>query len=324
MSQRQQLERIMEIDRRIRDEEYPNADRLSGILEVSRRVIFNDRDFMINRLGAPIEFDRVRRGWYYTDKTWILPGMIVTEGELLAFFLSVEISKRYLGTSLESSLRSAVEKISKGVKGPVTVDMDTLRSHYTFSAPMLISANEQFLLDIHHAIYGSQCLWMRYFAAYRGEYTERTVMPYHLNNVRGDWYLIAFDKLRNEFRTFLVSRIDNLKILPEKFIRDAKFSVSDWMGSAFQADRGGELTDVSIKFNTVTARYIRERNWHVSQKIEELEDGSLILHLKTGGLGEVKRWVLQYGSGAEVLSPESLRQECIVEIKNMAGIYSHE
>jgi len=207
MSQRQQLERIMEIDRRIRDEEYPNADRLSEILEVSRRVIFNDRDFMINRLGAPIEFDRVRGGWYYTDKTWILPGMIVTEGELLAFFLSVEISKRYLGSSLESSLRSAVEKISKGVKGPVTVDMDTLRSHYTFSAPMLISANEQVLLDIHHAIYGNQCMWMRYFTASRGKTTERTVLPYHLHNIRGDWYLIAFDRLRKEFRNFLVGRI---------------------------------------------------------------------------------------------------------------------
>jgi predicted DNA-binding transcriptional regulator YafY len=119
MSQRQQLERIMAIDRSIRDEEYPNADCLAQKLEVSRRVIFNDREFMINRLGAPIEFDHSRGGWYYTDKTWVLPGMIVTEGELLAFFLSVEISKRFLGSSLESPLRSAVEKIL--VKGPVTV-----------------------------------------------------------------------------------------------------------------------------------------------------------------------------------------------------------
>ena len=321
MSQRQQLERIMEIDRRIRDDEYPNADRLSKSLEVSRRVIFTDRDFMINRLGAPIEYDRFRGGWYYADKTWVLPGMIVTEGELLAFFLSVEISKRYLGTSLETSLRSAVEKISKGVKGPVSVDMDTLRSHYTFSAPLLITANEQFLLDIHHAIKDSHCLWMRYFSAYRGEYTERTVQPYHLNNVRGDWYLIAFDQLRNEFRTFLVSRIEYLKVLPEKFARDPNFSVTEWMRNAFQADRSGEATDVSIKFSSVTARYIRERKWHPSQRIDELDDGSLVLHLTTGGLGEVKRWVLQYGAAAEVLAPEGLRQECIAEIKNLNGVY---
>ena len=60
MSQRQQLERIMEIDRRIRQGEYPHADRMAELLEVSRRVIYNDRSFMIYRLGAPIEFDRKR------------------------------------------------------------------------------------------------------------------------------------------------------------------------------------------------------------------------------------------------------------------------
>ena len=108
MSQRQQLERIFEIDRRIKAGEYPNADRLAGSLEVSRRVIFKDREFMVNRLGAPIEYDRERGGWYYTNKIWTLPNIMVSEGELLAFFLSVEVARRYIGTALEESLRSAV------------------------------------------------------------------------------------------------------------------------------------------------------------------------------------------------------------------------
>lgn len=323
MSQRQQLERIMAIDRSIRDAEYPNANRLAETLEVSRRVIFNDREFMINRLGAPLEFDRQHGGWCYADQTWVLPGMIVTEGELLAFFLSVEISKRFLGSSLETSLRSAVDKISKGVKGPVSVDLDTLRSHFTFSAPTLLSANEQALLDIHQAIYKNQCIRMRYFTASRGEFTERTVDPYHLCNIRGDWHLIAFDQLRNEFRNFLVARIGEWKLIPEKFQRDVDFSVSDWMGSAFQAVRGGELADVSIRFNVQCAHYIRERLWHATQRIEENDDGSLILHLQTGGLKEVKRWVLQYGGDAEVLSPESLRQGCIAEIMTMIKVYEN-
>ena len=77
----------MEIDRRIREGAYPNAETMAESLEVSRRVIFNDRSFMIYRLGAPIEFDRERGGWFYTDKTWSLPGIYVTQGELMAFFL---------------------------------------------------------------------------------------------------------------------------------------------------------------------------------------------------------------------------------------------
>jgi predicted DNA-binding transcriptional regulator YafY len=322
MSQRQQLERIMAIDRSIRDDEYPNADRMGKMLEVSRRVIFNDREFMINRLGAPIQYDRKKGGWYYSEKTWVLPGMIVTEGELLAFFLSMEISKRFLGSNLESPLRSAVDKISKTVKGSVSIDVETLRSHYTFSGPALMTMNEQAIMDIHHAITNHQCLWMRYYTASRGEITERTVEPYHLSNIRGDWYLIAFDRLRKEYRNFLVGRIDDWELTSQKFQPDPNFSVKDWMGSAFHAERGGELTDVTIKFNPLTARYIRERNWHSSQKIEEKEDGSLILHLRTGGLKEVKRWVLQYGSGAEVLFPESLREDFKAEIRTMGNLYN--
>jgi len=322
MSQRQQLERIMEIDRRIRDGEYPNPNQLAKDLEVSRRVIFVDRDFMINRLGAPIEYDRARGGWYYADETWILPEIIVTEGELLAFFLSVEVAKRYLGTGLEETLRSAVEKLSKNVKGSITVDLDTLRSHYSFSAPTLLTANERALLYLHHAIGGSNRVWMRYYTASRDEHTERTVHPYHLSSIRGDWYLIAYDELRKEIRNFSVGRIEEWKLLKEKFKRDLKFSIASYMGTAFQAERGGESVDVVIRFAPQAARYVREKHWHDTQKVEEQDDGGLILKLNTSGLGEVKRWVLQYGGDAEVIAPANLRKEFKKEIKSMMRRYS--
>jgi len=322
MSQRQQLERIMEIDRRIRDGQFPNPNQLAKDLEVSRRVIFVDRDFMITRLGAPIEFDRTRNGWYYADETWVLPGIIVTEGELLAFFLSIEVAKRYLGTGFEETLRSAVEKLSKSVKGSITVDLETLRSHYSFSAPTLLAANEQALLDLHHAIAGSKRVWMRYYTASRDEHTERTVHPYHLSNIRGDWYLIAFDELRSKFLNFSVGRIEEWRVLGEKFKRDPEFSIAKHMESAFQAERGGDPVEVVIRFAPKAARYIKEKNWHASQQIEDLDDGGLILKLQTGGLGEVKRWVMQYGGDAEVLAPLYLREECLQEIRSMLIRYS--
>lgn len=321
MSQRQQLERIMEIDRRIRDGEYPNPNQLAKDFEVSRRVIFVDRDFMINRLGAPIEYDRSRGGWYYADETWVLPGIIVTEGELLAFFLSVEVAKRYLGTALEETLRSAVEKLSKNVKGSITVDLETLRSHYSFSAPTLLVANEQALFALHRAIADSKRVWMRYYTASRDEHTERVVHPYHLSNVRGDWYLIAYDEFRQGIRNFAVSRMQEWNVLSQTFKRDPAFSVSKYMNSGFQAEYGGEVVEVKIQFSPQSARYIREKRWHDTQEIQNLEDGAVILSFKTSGLGEVKRWVMQYGHGAEVIEPSELRNEIRNEIHSMLAQY---
>jgi predicted DNA-binding transcriptional regulator YafY len=323
MSQRQQLERIMEIDRQVRSGVYPNANTLSKEMEVSRRVIFNDRDFMINRLGAPIEYDRKKGGWCYTDTTWILPNIMVSGGELLAFFLSLEIARRFLGTALEGTLRSAVDKIAKSIRGPVSVDLETLRTHYTFTVPSLTNVSEQAILDIHRAISNNQKMWMRYYTASRDEHTDRTVAPYHLYNLRGDWYLIALDDRRGEFRNFLVSRMEEWKILMDTFQRDPKFSIHEYMNTAFRAERGGEPKKVVIRFDSQQARYIRERHWHDSQEpLEELPDGGLILRFETGGLGEVQRWVMQYGSHAEVLEPESLRKAIESEAQKLAQLYN--
>ena len=321
MSQRQQLERIMEIDRRIREGAYPNAEKLAESLEVSRRVIFNDRSFMIYRLGAPIEFDRERGGWYYTDKTWSLPGIYVTQGELMAFFLSLEIAKRYIGTDLESPLRSAVDKISKAIKGSVSVEINELRSHYTFSEFNTINFDTQILIDLHQAILNRQKVWMRYFSANRGVFSERVVFPYHLHNFQGDWFLIAFDTFRNDIRLFLVGRIQEKKILKEKFEWDENFSAEDWISSGFQLFAGDEPEEVSIWFSSNKAQFIRERKWHPSQTIEEQSDSSLVLHLKTGGLVEVRNWVLQFADDAEILKPDSLRQDVAKEIKKLSDRY---
>lgn len=241
MSQLQRLERCMEIDRRIRDGQFPNPNRLAEEFGISRRAIFDDRVYMIDQMGAPLEFDRERGGWYYTDETWSLTSVIVTEGELLAFFLSVEVSKKYLGTGLEKTLRSAVDKLSKTIKGAISVDLDTLRSHYSFSGPSLLVTNEQALIDLHHAITDTKQVWMRYYTASRNEHTERIVHPYHLSNIRGDWYLIAYDELRKEIRNFSMGRIEEWIILPEKFQRDSGFSITEYMGTAFQATRGGDV-----------------------------------------------------------------------------------
>jgi len=321
MSQRQQLERILEIDRAIRAKEYPNAAQLAQRLEVSRRVIFYDCAFMKDRLGAPIEYDRQRRGWYYSEDTWILPNIMITQGELLAFFLSVEVARSYLGTALEQPLRNAVTKIEKVITGHVSVNLEALRAHYTFQPPIAASIDVNYLLELHQSIQACKRVRILYYTASRGERNERTLDPYHLYNWGGEWYLVGFDHLRQQVRNFHVGRIERLTTLPEKFNRQAEFSIENWMGQAFLAERGEEATEVVIRFDEEQARYIRERRWHESQTIEELSDGGLVLRFKTGGLGAVRRWVMQYGSHAQVLSPLELREQVREEAQRMTKLY---
>lgn len=139
--------------------------------------------------------------------------------------------------------------------------------------------------------------------------------PYHLYNRGGEWYLIAFDHLRSAYRIFHTGRIEWWEVLPATFGRDPDFCLEDWMAQAFQLERREQLMDVAVRFDACQAPYIRERRWHPTQEIEELPDG---------GLSEVKRWGLSYGSHATVLVPPGLREKVAAEARELMRLYSKE
>ena len=78
---------------------------------------------------------------------------------------------------------------------------------------------------------------------------------------------------------------------------------------------------VQLKFSPYQSRWIRERQWHQTQKLTELEDGGLILEMDVQGLVEIKMWVMQYGAEVEVVEPEILKDDVKQEIKKMERLY---
>ena len=199
---RSQIDRVLKIDRSIRAGEYPSAEGLAATLGVSRRVVFSDRKFLVEQLGAPLEFDRTRGGWYYSEATWVLPTTMVTQGELLAFFLSVEVARRNLGGALEAPLKQAVAKIARSLPSAIEVKLDDLRAHFSFGAPSSASADENTLLALDEAIRRWRETVIFYHAFSTGEFKRRVVQPYYLHNESGDWYLIAWDYPARRFSHF--------------------------------------------------------------------------------------------------------------------------
>ena len=67
-------------------------------------------------------------------------------------------------------------------------------------------------------------------------------------------------------------------------------------------------------------QYITETRWHTSQQIEDLPDGNF-LSVEVSEPREVGWWVLQWGANAEVLEPESLRQEIAETARALMAVY---
>jgi predicted DNA-binding transcriptional regulator YafY len=302
----------------IRDGRTPNASTLARTLEVTPRTIQRDLDYLRDQLGAPIEYDRKRHGYFATDPSYQLPVLTVTEGELLALFLAERALQQYRDTPFATELRRLFEKLTVLLPDRVSLHLDHLVAACEVrQSPADLGDPDRFRRLLRAVQRGRQ-LELLYWSASRDETVRRIVDPYHLASVEGDWYLVAHCHLREDVRMFVPARIRELKETGKTFERPADFRIADYLDVGFRRMRGaGPVQTVRLRFTPAAARYIRERTWHPSQELHEEADGGCIVTMRVNCLFELKRWALSFGAECEVLEPDELRAEIATEIARM-------
>jgi len=313
--------RMMIIDQRIRQGRYPNASTLAAELQVSRKTVWRDIEFMRNFFKAPIEFDRKRNGYFYTEESYFLPAVSLTEGELITFFIAEKVLKQYAGTPYETVLKKAFTKIAAFLPDEVSIDLAQLDSAYSFDLGAISRVDLEIFQTLSRAVVEGEQLEMIYYSQHRNVETQRVIDPYHLANIRGDWYLIAYCHTRKEIRMFALNRIRSLEPTGEIFSQPEEFSLEEYLADSLLVERGEGAEEVVLKFTPYQARWIREKRWHSTQELEEAADGSLILKMKVALSDELKRWIMGFGKEVEVLAPQTLRERVAQEVGQMGKIY---
>jgi len=298
----------MQLHARLQARKFPNCRKLALELEVSEKTIQRDIDFMRYQLGLPIEYDQLHFGFVYTEPVTSFPTIQVSEGEIVALFIAQKALQQYHGTPFEGPLRAAFKKIGHGLNDKVSFSWSELDSAISFRNVGQSEADLQVFEILSHAVLDSGEIEFRYRKLKGAEAETRRVRPYHLGCVDHQWYLFGFDLSRQQLRTFALPRIREPRRTGARFRRPANFSIGKFLDSSFGIFEGNDRTTVRICFTPFAAQLVRERTWHHSQKIKELPNGGLELHLELGSLEEIERWILSWGDQAEVLEPATLRR----------------
>jgi len=310
------LERILRISTMIQSGNYPSVQLFMERFEVSKRTILSDIEALKSRFYAPLVYSRAHQGYIYTEKDWQLPILPIAQGQLLALFLSVELTERYLGTTFEEPLRDAIQQMIEMLPQDVQVSMHELARHYSIRPGASAKTPPEILLALQHAIQNKHPVDMLYYTASRDEENQRVIHPYHLLNIRGEWNVVSYDLLRREIRQFALPRIRTWRVLTEEhFETDTNFSPENYLQESFQAEHGNQIVEIVLLFDPYQARYMKERTLHSSQQTEEQPDGSLLIHFKTSGLAEVQRQIMSYGRHVKILEPANLADAIIDELR---------
>ena len=302
------LERMMRIHQAILSGRHPNASKLARELEVSTKSIHRDIEFMRDRLRLPIEYEPRQFGYFYTEEVSGFPTLQISEGELFALLVAEKALQQYRGTTFEKPLVSAFKKMAASLPETVSLnlaDWQQTISFHTSAEPIL---NLQIFDTLSKATAQRRQLALLYRKPGRAEAEQRIIDPYHLANINGEWFLFAFDHLRQDIRTFVPARILDITPTDKTFSRSHKFSLRKRLRDSFGVHSGdGEFT-IRLHFDEIVADYIREKKWHPSQQLFELADGGVELGLKLSSLVEIHRWVLGWAAHVRVLEPPELVQ----------------
>lgn len=301
------LERMLRIHDELRRGTLTNCTKLMAILEVSRKTIVRDIAFMRDRLDLPIEFDSQIQAYRYTHPVTSFPTVNVTEGELLALLVAQRALQQYRGTPFHRQLEIAFEKLAGGLRDKISFSpTDELRA-VSFKNIGIGKTDLAVFNSLSSAALHQQEVAFAYRKPGDAKKTMRRVRPYHLANRENLWYLIGFDLERDALRTFALPRISDVTVGRVTFTRPADFSPEKFFANALGVLGGTGDHRVVIRFAPAAAERIREREWHESQEMRDLPDGSLELRLRLGALNEVEQWVLSWGASAEVLAPPEFR-----------------
>lgn len=316
------LERMLQIHQAIHEAGYPNATQLARRMEVSTKSIHRDIEFMRDRLGLPVAFDARRNGYYYTEEVGQFPTLRVTEGELFALVVAEKSLQQYRGTPFEKPLVSAFRKMCDALPRAVSFNLNDWERSISFRTSVQPVVDLEVFGVLARAAAQQRRLRLRYRKPGSSTAEDRVVDPYHLANINGEWFLFAWCHLRQDFRTFVPARMEAVEALEECFRASHHFDLEQRLRDSFGVVAGTGDYQVTIRFAPAAADYIAEKQWHASQRIENLDDGSLLLHLRLSSLEEVRRWVLSWGDQATVLSPPELRTRLQAVAAGMKAAYA--
>jgi predicted DNA-binding transcriptional regulator YafY len=310
-----QFSRLLELDKRIRQGLYPNCLNFSADWEVSQKTVQRDIDFLRDSLNAPIDYDREKKGFYYTTTQWFMPSISVSEGDLVAILVAEKALEQYRGTPIAAELERVFSKITDLLPDKITVRPELIFNKFSFTTPPTRAIDMETWSTVVRGLVNQKWLSMVYQSPEKGITPGRMIAPLHMANLQGEWYLFGKIEGEDRVRQFSIGRIQSVKLTDRAFDTPADFDPKTLLANTFgRYVLNDHNHSVRLLFNKEVATWVLEKQWGPKQVIRNRKNGDIELSFSAAGVYEVFRWVMAWGRWVTVLAPTELKKMVDEEI----------
>ena len=189
---------------------------LSGRLEVSGRTVRRDVE-RLRQLGYPVESLTGPAGGYRLAAGTAMPPLLLDDDEAIAIAVGLRTAAGASVTGIEETAVRALVKLEQVLPAHLRRRVQALGST-TVTLPVPgPTVDPQHLSVIAACCRDSECLRFGYRAR-DGTDSRREVEPHSLVNRGRRWYLVAWDRRREDWRTFRLDRLSTPASIGVRFV----------------------------------------------------------------------------------------------------------
>ena len=309
------LDRLFAITVMLLNRERVSARELADYFEVSIRTIYRDVE-AINMAGIPLVSYPGHQGGFAILDSYKLDHQFLSRKDMVTLLGTL----RGVNDAFQSrEMDLLIEKLTSILPHAQAGELNSALDEIIFDVvPWGLPQNKLNGLQIvRQAVHEKRLLQFTY-RNLNLELCRRTIEPISLVNKGAAWYVFAYCRLKEDFRIFRISRMEDVSLLPESF-NERGVTYRAYLAQQPAREVQG-FVDVTLHFDALVKNQGMEN--FDPQSITEDEQGGAMVCLHVDKSEWLYAIILSYGEHVEVVSPQWLREKIRQKIIAMQQLYN--
>lgn len=290
------LDRISAILVRLQSRSVVTARQIADEFGVSLRTVYRDIR-VLEESGVPITGE-AGQGYSLVDGYKLPPLMFSTE-EAIAFLMAEKLVSRQADGDTYRLYMNGMNKIRAVLKSAEKNILEDFDQYIQISEnhTLPLAQPTHILQPLLNCIIKKRAATIKYNANYNREITNREIEPLGFYFMVNNWYVMAWCKMRKDYRTFNLSRIQSL-IPGEKGFEKNHPALKTLLDRIYANDI---VYHIRVKVEKPALRNMGMTKY-VFGLVEETDEGDYVIqHYITHSMEILARWYLSFADQAKIL-----------------------
>lgn len=312
------IDRVTAILIQLQSKKVVKAQEIADRFSISLRTVYRDVK-SLEEAGVPI-IGEAGVGYSIMDG-YKLPPVMFTKEEATAFITAEKLINKLTDKATAEQYKAALYKVKavlRSTEKGFAEDIDDAIHVFKSRNHQHPAGNSNHIYDILQSISSKKAIQLYYYSGHRDQDTERVVEPVGIYYISNYWHMVAWCRLRNDYRNFRLDRINKI-IHSDEVFRPRELTLKEYLAK-WSAEN--KLEEVVISFDKSATKYIQQQKLYFGFSREQNKGNRVEITFLVPCLDYIASWLLSFGSQIRIISPLALREKMSERVAELAAHYN--